>query len=118
MPGSLLLHDCGLRSGAVARAGGDSAVRAAYFVSSGILLIWDASLLPDWPDLGLGIPFLAAAVSQTAGVPLFGAVLDGASAELALSLFAAMACRTMFWLMEETNSPRQIKESRVFRQKR
>ncbi|RKK03354.1 hypothetical protein [Teichococcus wenyumeiae] len=119
MAGSLLRHDRGLRSGAVAHTGGDSAVRAAYIVFSGILLIWGTSLLLDRPDLGLGILFLAVAVavSQTVGAPLFGAVLDGASAEIALSLFAAMACRAIFWRMEETNPPRQIKEPRGFRQK-
>ena len=72
-----------------------------YILSSGVLLVRGTLLLPDRPDLGLGIPFLAVAIGQTVGAPLFGAVLDGAGAWAALSSFAAMACGAMFWGMED-----------------
>jgi predicted MFS family arabinose efflux permease len=75
----------------------------AYIVSSGVLLIRGISLLSDRPDLGLGITFLAIAVGQMVGAPLFGAVLDGASAWIALSLSAAMACGAMFCSMEDAS---------------
>ncbi|MFH5923879.1 MFS transporter [Roseomonas xinghualingensis] len=78
----------------------------AYIISSGVLLIRGTALLPDRPDLGLAIPFLAIAVGQTVGAPLFGAVLDRAGPWIALTLFGAIACGAMFWSMEES-APRQ-----------
>ncbi|MFC7557322.1 MFS transporter [Pseudoroseomonas wenyumeiae] len=77
---------------------------AAYILSSGVLLIRGTSLLPNWPGLGLGILFLAIAVGQTVGAPVFGAVLERASAGTALSLFAAITCGAMFWSMGEATS--------------
>ncbi|ARJ43942.1 hypothetical protein B1H58_19065 [Pantoea alhagi] len=65
---------------------------AAYIVSSGVYLIQGINLLPDRPDLGLGIPFLVLALGQAVGTPLFGAVLEGAGVISALILFAATAC--------------------------
>lgn len=67
----------------------------AYIVSSGVLLIRGTALLPHRPDLGLGIPFLAVAVGQSIGAPLFGVVLDAAGAWAALWLSAALACWAM-----------------------
>lgn len=74
---------------------------AAYIISSGVLLIRGTLLLPRRPELGLGIPFLAIAFGQMLGAPLFGAVLDAAGAQAALSLFAAMACGAMVGRMKE-----------------
>ncbi|MBC9179620.1 MFS transporter [Pseudoroseomonas ludipueritiae] len=85
---------------------------AAYIVSSGVLLIRGTLLLPDRPDLGLGLPFLAVAIGQTVGAPIFGAVLEGASARTALLLFAAIACGAMLWGVEGTASPRQQRKRR------
>lgn len=70
---------------------------AAYIVSTGAFLIWGIMLLPDRPDLGLGIPFLAIAVGQTVGAPLFGAILDAAGTGTALLSFAAIACSATVW---------------------
>jgi len=61
---------------------------AAYIVSSGVYLIQGINLFPDRPDLGLGIPFLVLALGQTAGTPLFGAVLETAGVIVALCAFA------------------------------
>jgi predicted MFS family arabinose efflux permease len=77
----------------------------AYIVSSGVLLIRGTVLLPSQPDLGLGIPFLAIAVGQTAGAPLFGALLDEAGTWAALSVFAVTAAVAMFWKMGEAAQP-------------
>ncbi|KAA2214640.1 MFS transporter [Teichococcus oryzae] len=74
---------------------------AAYIVSSGVLLIRGTMLLQDQPQLGLGIPFLAIAVGQTAGAPLFGTMLEGAGAWAALSMSAAIACGAMVWRMSD-----------------
>lgn len=64
---------------------------AAYIVSSGVYLIQGINLFPDRPDLGLGIPFLVLALGQTAGTPLFGAVLENAGVNVALCAFALAA---------------------------
>ena len=77
---------------------------ASYIVSSGVLLIRGVGLLPDQPDLGLGIPFLAFALGQTVGAPLFGMVMGGASAWTALSIFVVITCAAMVWRMEEAAS--------------
>ncbi len=68
---------------------------AAYIVSSGTYLIQGIDLLPDRPDLGLGIPFLVLALGQSVGTPLFGATLAGAGPPAALAVFAATACLAM-----------------------
>ncbi|TLX63628.1 MFS transporter [Stutzerimonas nosocomialis] len=65
---------------------------AAYIVSSGAFLIQGIELLPDRPDLGLGIPFLVLAIGQSVGTPLFGAMLGAMGAVGALTAFAAAAC--------------------------
>jgi predicted MFS family arabinose efflux permease len=64
---------------------------AAYITSSGAFLIQGIRLLPDRPDLGLGIPFLILAAGQSAGSPLFGTLLSGYSAFVALAVFAGVA---------------------------
>lgn len=68
---------------------------AAYIVSSGVYLLQGIILFPDRPDLGLGIPFLVLALGQTAGTPLFGAVLEPAGVTVALCGFALAACVAM-----------------------
>ncbi|UAW97205.1 MFS transporter [Halopseudomonas nanhaiensis] len=65
---------------------------AAYIVSTGAYLIQGIDLLPDRPDLGLGIPFLVLAVGQTVGTPLFGLLLASAGVPVTLAAFAAAAC--------------------------
>lgn len=64
---------------------------ASYITSSGAFLIQGIRLLPDRPDLGLGMPFLILASGQSAGAPLFGALLSGRGAFVALAVFAGVA---------------------------
>jgi len=64
---------------------------ASYITSSGAFLIQGIRLLPDRPDLGLGIPFLILASGQSAGSPLFGALLTGWGLGIALPVFAGAA---------------------------
>jgi len=64
---------------------------ASYITSSGAFLIQGIRLLPDRPDLGLGMPFLILAAGQSAGSPLFGALLSGWGAGVALAAFAGVA---------------------------
>ncbi len=70
---------------------------ATYIVSTGAMLIQGIACLPDRPDLGLGVPFLAVAVGQTVGAPLFGAALDRLGSATALLSFAAVACLATAW---------------------
>jgi predicted MFS family arabinose efflux permease len=69
---------------------------ASYITSSGAFLIQGIRLLPDRPDLGLGIPFLILAAGQSAGSPLFGALLSGWGADVALAAFAGVALLSGF----------------------
>jgi predicted MFS family arabinose efflux permease len=80
---------------------------SAYIVSSGVYLLQGISLLPDRPDLGLGIPFLLLALGQTAGTPIFGAVLEAAGVIVALCVFAAAACVAMLLSPRGGESPRR-----------
>jgi len=64
---------------------------ASYITSTGAFLIQGIRLLPDRPDLGLGIPFLILAAGQSAGSPLFGALLTGWGVGIALPVFAGAA---------------------------
>ncbi|KXG87329.1 MFS transporter [Agrobacterium bohemicum] len=69
----------------------------AYIVATGTLLMWGIVLYADRPALGLGIPFLVLALGQTAGAPLFGAVLDYAGSATALISFAAIMASAALW---------------------
>jgi len=69
---------------------------ASYITSSGAFLIQGIRLLPDRPDLGLGMPFLILASGQSAGSPLFGALLGGWGAGVALAAFAGVALLSGF----------------------
>jgi len=64
---------------------------ASYITSSGAFLIQGIRLLPDRPDLGLGMPFLILASGQSAGAPLFGALLTGWGMGVALAVCAGAA---------------------------
>jgi len=68
---------------------------AAYIVSTGTYLIQGIDLLPDRPDLGLGIPFLVLALGQSVGTPLFAATMAGAGPPMALLVFTATTCLAM-----------------------
>jgi predicted MFS family arabinose efflux permease len=64
---------------------------ASYITSSGAFLIQGIRLLPDRPDLGLGMPFLILAAGQSAGSPLFGALLTHWGVGIASAVFAGAA---------------------------
>jgi len=64
---------------------------AAYITSTGTFLIQGIKLLPERPDLGLGIPFLILALGQSSGAPLFGTLLENGGVILALAIFAGFA---------------------------
>ncbi|MBR7197569.1 MULTISPECIES: MFS transporter [Pseudomonas] len=80
---------------------------AAYIVSSGVYLLQGIRLFADRPDLGLGIPFLLLALGQTAGTPIFGAVLEATGVTFALCVFAAAACAAMVLCPRDGESPRR-----------
>jgi len=75
---------------------------ASYITSSGAFLIQGIWLLPDRPDLGLGIPFLILAAGQSAGSPLFGALLSGWGAGVALAAFAGVALLSGFIVPQQS----------------
>ncbi|MDR7054085.1 putative MFS family arabinose efflux permease [Pseudomonas koreensis] len=81
---------------------------AAYIVSSGVYLLQGIRLFPDRPDLGLGIPFLVLALGQTAGTPIFGAVLEATGVTVALCVFAAAACVAMLLSPRGGDNPRRL----------
>jgi predicted MFS family arabinose efflux permease len=64
---------------------------ASYITSSGAFLIQGIRLLPDRPDLGLGMPFLILASGQSAGSPLFGALMTHWGMGIALAVCAGAA---------------------------
>jgi predicted MFS family arabinose efflux permease len=63
----------------------------SYITSSGAFLIQGIRLLPDRPDLGLGMPFLILASGQSAGSPLFGVLMTHWGVGIALAVFAGAA---------------------------
>lgn len=62
----------------------------AYMTLTGVYLIWGVSALPARPATGLTVGFLALAVGQAAGAPLFGLLLDTTSATTASGAFAGL----------------------------
>jgi len=69
---------------------------AAYIISSGTFLIQGIKLIPDRPDLGLGIPFLVLALGQSTGSPLFGALIEARGMLFALAVFSLVALISSF----------------------
>lgn len=85
----------GLATVAHAPLGGFAAMGvfgATYIVATSGYLIKGIALLPDRPDLGIGLPFLVLALGQTVGTPLFGALLEATGVVSALATFALAAC--------------------------
>ncbi|MED7666235.1 MFS transporter [Pseudomonas moraviensis subsp. stanleyae] len=106
----IALGTLGLAAASVSAGSGLAAMclfGAAYIVSSGVYLLQGISLFADRPDLGLGMPFLLLALGQTAGTPIFGAVLEAAGVIVALCVFAAAACVAMLLSPRGGESPRQ-----------
>lgn len=66
----------------------------AYMMLTGVYLVWGVRAVPDRPAAGITIGFLAIAVGQTAGAPLFGYLLEQvgqATAGVAFGLLALAA---------------------------
>ncbi|OZI33050.1 MFS transporter [Bordetella genomosp. 1] len=63
----------------------------AYIMLTGVYLVWGVGALPQRPAAGLMVGFLALAVGQTAGAPLFGLLMTRLSAGHAAAAFAALA---------------------------
>jgi len=64
---------------------------AAYMMLTGVYLVWGVRALPDRPAVGLTSGFLAIAVGQVIGAPVFGMLLDSAGARPAAVVFAMAA---------------------------
>lgn len=64
---------------------------AAYILLTGVYLVWGVSALPDRPASGLTVAFLAIAIGQTTGAPLFGLMLEAFGAGGAAAIFAGIA---------------------------
>jgi predicted MFS family arabinose efflux permease len=73
-----------------------AAFGASYITSSGVFLIQGIRLLPERPDLGLGVPFLIVALGQSSGAPLFAALLENVGVSIALATFSGAALLASF----------------------
>lgn len=64
---------------------------AAYVMLTGVYLVWGTRVLSDRPATGLMVGFLAIAVGQTAGAPVFGLLVTGPGPGSAVACFAIVA---------------------------
>lgn len=64
---------------------------ATYVMLTGVILVWGVEAVESRPAIGLGAGFLAIAMGQVAGAPLFGFVFDRSGPECALCLFALLS---------------------------
>jgi len=64
---------------------------AAYLMLTGVYLVWGTAALPERPASGVTVAFLALAVGQALGAPLFGFMLEHVAANGAVLAFAALA---------------------------
>lgn len=96
MAGCILAVGSNIANPALALVGG-ALFGGAYVMLSGVYLIWGVRALSDRPATGLMIGFLTMAVGQTAGAPVFGILMAGPGAGLAVSCFAALALLAGFF---------------------
>lgn len=96
MAGSILAVGSGIATPALALIGG-ALFGAAYVMLTGVYLIWGVRALSDRPATGLMIGFLTIAVGQTAGAPVFGLLMAGPGAGLAVMCFAVLALLAGFF---------------------
>ncbi|MFC0337515.1 Predicted arabinose efflux permease, MFS family [Kushneria avicenniae] len=71
--------------------GGGLLFGLAYIMLTGVYLIWGVEALSQRPATGLMIGFLTIAIGQTAGAPVFGALMEMLSPQYAVILFAGLA---------------------------
>lgn len=71
---------------------GGAGFGAAYLILTGVYLVWGISALPERPATGVTVAFLALAVGQALGAPVFGFARDYLPADAVLLAFALLAC--------------------------
>ena len=91
MAASIVAVGCDLGLPAVVLAGG-AGFGAAYLMLTGVYLVWGISALPERPATGVTVAFLALAVGQALGAPVFGFALDYLRADSVVLAFALLAC--------------------------
>ena len=64
---------------------------AAYIMLTGVYLVWGVSALPDRPATGLTAGFLALAIGQTVGAPVFGYLASRLTPDSAVIAFTGLA---------------------------
>ncbi|MBW4331124.1 MFS transporter [Stakelama sp. CBK3Z-3] len=74
----------------IAMAGG-AVFGGAYMMLTGVYLVWGVRAVPERPAAGIMIGFLAIAIGQTAGAPLFGFLLEQSGRMMAGVAFALLA---------------------------
>lgn len=62
---------------------------ASYIMLTGVYLVWGIASIPERPATGLTIAFLAIAVGQTAGAPIFGSLIETSFMIIAVPLLIA-----------------------------
>jgi predicted MFS family arabinose efflux permease len=90
MAAAILLVGSSLVTPSLALIGG-GLFGAAYVTVTGVYLIWGVRALPNRPATGLMIGFLTFAIGQTAGAPIFGALMSGLGSGAAVICFAIIA---------------------------
>ena len=64
---------------------------AAYLTLTGVYLVWGTAALPEQPASGVTVAFLALAIGQAVGAPVFGFLMERAAPDTAVLAFAALA---------------------------
>ena len=88
--------------------GGGAVFGAAYVMLTGVYLVWGVRALPDRPATGLMVGFLAIAVGQTAGAPVFGLLLDWIGAGPAVTTFAIITGLAGFVSVYNTSATENV----------
>lgn len=88
---SIVAVGCDVGIPALVLAGG-AGFGAAYLMLTGVYLVWGISALPERPAAGVTVAFLALAVGQALGAPVFGFALEYLPADAVVLSFAVLAC--------------------------
>lgn len=78
---------------------------AAYIMLTGVYLVWGVSALPDRPALGLTTGFLAIAIGQAVGAPIFGMLMDRLTTDCAVIIFSCLALMAGLARAKNVNAP-------------
>lgn len=75
----------------------------AYVMLTGVYLVWGTATLPGRPATGLMAGFLAIAIGQTTGAPLFGLLMGHVSLQTAVLVFSGLGMASgLFWFRPES----------------